>query len=354
MTDLLTARPEIKNWEEYDAHRAVYSFVNDAIGLLGFIAVHRKNADRPSFGATRLWHYQNQDCGLHDALRLARTMSYKAALAGLPYGGAKAVIIGNGQWQSRRPELLAAYAAVVDELNGVFITGTDVGLDQNDLRAMGQNSKNFVGFNDNATEFTALGVFSSIQVCLERVFGSLNITGRRFAIQGVGKIGTALARLLYQDAAAIFVSEVNEEHLRKFIKEFPRCLIASPEEIHKQKVDVFSPCALSNSITAKIAGELACPIVCGGANNQLEREEVGSMLSAQGIIYAPDYVVNAGGLISVVDEYENEIYVPERVRGKVLRVRDTISKILDADARFHYGANVAANMMAEKIFNGYD
>lgn len=354
MLDLLASRPEIKNWEEFDDHRAVYGFVDQETGLNGFIAIHRKNNSRPCFGATRLWHYENEDDALRDALGLARTMSHKAAMAGLPYGGAKAVIIGNGQWQSRRPELLAAYARVVDELKGDFITGTDVGLDQDDLRALGKGSKNFVGFNDNATEFTALGVLSSIQVCLARVFGSPKIAGRRFAVQGVGKIGTALVRLLYQDAAALCVSDVNQEHLQKFIKEFPRCLIIAPDEIHRQKVDVFSPCALSNSLTAKIAGGLACPIVCGGANNQLEREEVGSMLSAQGIIYAPDYVVNAGGLVSVVDEYENEIYDKNRVSQKILRIKDVLTKILDIDAPSRDGTNVAANMMAEKIFNGYE
>lgn len=353
LQDLLSLRPEIKDWEEFDDHRAVYVFNDAAIGLKGYIAIHRKNGRLPSFGATRLWHYESDDEALRDALGLARTMSYKAAMAGLPYGGAKAVIIGNGEWQTNRVKLLSAYAAVVDELAGAFITGTDVGLNQDDLRVLGQASGNFVGFNNDATESTALGVLNAMTVCLDDAFGGGDITSRKFAIQGLGKIGTALARLLYKDAAALYVSEVNDAHLQAFLKEFPKCVVVPPAEIHKQAVDVFSPCALSHSITLKVAQELPCRIVCGGANNQLEREEVGNVLLHQGIVYAPDYVANAGGLISVADEYGHEQYDHGRVMEKVGAIKGVMQEILATSAKIGEGTNFVANMMAEKVFNGY-
>lgn len=353
LQDLLADRPEIKAWEEFDDHRAVYGFTNDKIGLKGFIAIHRKNGQLPSFGATRLWNYQNSDDALKDALGLARTMSYKSTMACLPYGGAKAVIISNDKWQTNRAALLSAYAAVVKELEGVFVTGTDVGINQEDLRVMGQASRNFVGFNNDTTECTALGVLCAMMVCLDNAFGNSNITGRKFAVQGLGKIGTALTRLLYHDASAIYVSDVNRARLEDFMKEFPKCVITAPEEIHKQVVDVFSPCALSHCLTIKTANELHCPIVCGGANNQLERDDVGAALASQGIIYAPDYVANAGGLISVADEYGHEKYDHERVMAKVMNIKNTMSEILAISRKTGEAANFVANTMAEKVFNGY-
>lgn len=353
MKDLLIERPEIKDWEDFDDHRAVYGFKDEALGLEGFIAIHRRNGRLPSFGATRLWHYTNTDDALKDALGLARTMSYKSAMAGLPYGGAKAVITGNGQWQTNRVALLSAYANLVNELEGAFITGTDVGINQDDLRVLGQASQNFVGFNNDTTECTALGVLEAMRVCLDKALGSGEIKGRQFSIQGLGKIGTALGRLLYNEATQIFVSEVNQSQLETFTKEFPKCVVVPAEAIHKQAVDVYAPCALSHSVTLKVANELDCKIVCGGANNQLERDEVGNVLLNRGIIYAPDYVANAGGLISVADEYGHEQYDHQRVVSKVTAIKGTMEEILATSAKIGEGTNFVANMMAEKVFNGY-
>lgn len=353
LQNLLAERPEIKDWEEFDDHRAVYGFKDEKLGLEGFIAIHRRNGHLPSFGATRLWNYVNAEAALKDALGLARTMSYKSAMAGLPYGGAKAVIIGNDKWKTNRVGLLSAYAQLINELEGAFITGTDVGINQDDLRILGQASDNFVGFNNDTTECTAAGVLDAMKVCLDKAFGTSDIAGRQFAIQGLGKIGSALARLVYKDAAQIYVSEVNQTNLETFKKEFPKCVVVPAEEIHKQAVDVYSPCALSHSITLKVASELACKIVCGGANNQLERDEVGNVLQNRDIIYAPDYVANAGGLISVADEYGHDEYSHDRVMKKVRAIKGTMEEVLAISTKIGEGANFVANMMAEKVFNGY-
>lgn len=353
MLDLLVKNTEIKDWEVFDDHKFVYAFNDDSIGLKGYIAIHRRNEQLPSFGATRLWNYGSEDEALRDALGLSRIMSYKAAMASLPYGGAKAVIIGNDNWKTNRRELLRAYAEVVNKLEGSFITGTDVGLNQDDLRIAGEVSKYFVGFNDKATESTALGIFDAIAVCLEQVFGNDSVAGRKFAIQGLGKVGTELTKLLYPTAEKIYVCDINENRVKDFIREFPKCVAVPISEIHKQDVDVFSPCALSHSLTIKVINELRCPIVCGGANSQLEREEVGSLLFAKDILYAPDYVANSGGLISVADEYGNEVYDSERLKAKVMTIKDTMTNILVTSQKMGEATNFVANMMAEKVFNGY-
>jgi len=353
MIDLLTQDEHIKDLEEFDDHRCVYRFSDRAIGLKGYIAVHRKNGGMPSFGASRLWNYASEGEALRDALGLSRTMSYKSALAGLPYGGAKAVIMETPQWKSNRAELLHAYAEKVNELGGAFVTGTDVGLSQDDLRIMGEKCKFFVGFNNNATESTGLGIYYAMQVCLSKVFGSDDMSGRTFAIQGIGKVGTELVELIYKAAKKIYVADINPSRIRDFERQFPNCAALNPQEIHKQAVDVYSPCALSHALNKESVNELKCRIVCGGANNQLQNQQIGNILSIRGIVYAPDYVANAGGLISVADEHENKKFNKSRVAAKVFKIKNTMKEILEKSEKINEGTNFVANMMAEKIFNNY-
>jgi len=300
----------IEKLPEFDNHESVSSFEDKASGLKGFIAIHRRNGDFPSFGATRFWHYDRPEEALKDALRLSQMMSYKAALAGLPYGGAKGVIISpspdnNSISPQKKADILKAYANQVNYLGGRFITGTDVGITQEDLSIMAAHSPYMVGLHADPTKFTALGLFESIKICLQRVFGTNNIEGRSFAIQGIGKIGRAIAELLYQEGAKIFATDLKEKRLKELKRKLPRINLVAPSDIHKQKVDCFCPCALSGSLNKKTVPQLRCKIVAGGANNQLESNSIGRLLFERDILYAPDYLVNAGGLISVVDEYEN-------------------------------------------------
>lgn len=340
---------------EFDNHTFI-SFLNDAkTGLRGFIAVHRRNGDEPSFGATRMWHYESDTDALEDALRLSKMMSYKSALAGLKYGGAKGVIILNSHALDtrNRNKLLEAYAEYVNRLQGQFITGTDVGLTQRDLRTMDKKSEFIIGFNDNSTEFTALGIYYSMQVCLEEVFGNSEITERSFAIQGLGKVGSGIIDLLYKDAKKIFVSDTDKERVRKIKQKYPKVKVINSNDIHKQKVDVFCPCALSHALNSETVADLQCKIIVGGANNQLENEKVGELLFKLGILYAPDYVVNAGGLISVTDEFEHKRYDPKRVIDKVKRIKNTLKKIFSESKKQLKAPNIIANEMAEKIINKY-
>ncbi len=353
MTDfLLNEQNHIKDLPEFDKHSFISFIYDNESGLEGFVAIHRKNKDIPSFGATRMWNYVSDVEALKDALRLSKLMSYKAALAGLNCGGAKGVIINPGS-NIDRNKVLEGYAEKINFIKDHFVTGTDVGLTQDDLKVMKAKTPNIVGFNDNSTDFTALGIYHSIKCCFEQVFDEDDVQGRTFAIQGLGKVGSELIKLIYKDAAKIYVSDINPGRIKEIKSLYSNVIPIEPEEIHKQTVDVFSPCALSHSLNSKSITELKCRMVVGGANNQLENESIGDLLFKLGILYAPDYVVNAGGLIAVYDEHENEKYDHQRVLDRVLMIRDTLGQILTKSFKQKKPTNVVANEMAEKIFNSY-
>lgn len=338
---------------EFDKHRFIVFLHDEKSALKGFIAIHRGGLDKPAFGATRLWEYESEVQAIKDVLNLSRMMSYKSALANLPYGGAKAVIINPraGNDPERRKALLKEYAKRVNYLRGSFITGTDVGLDQKDLKIMSKESPYMVGSGVNPEYFTGLGLFFSTQVCLEEVFGSSQLQGRSFAIQGLGKVGTEFLELIYKDSGKIFASDIDKVKVRRAKRLFPRLQIVTPAETHTQKVDVFAPCALSDALTREKVHEMHAKIISGGANNQLANEGVGELLYNMGILYAPDYVVNAGGLMSVADEFEYSDSSTARVTKKVSKIRDTLRKIFSKSKKAHRATNLVADGMAENIFN---
>lgn len=344
----------IRGLPEYDNHHLVTYLHDERTALEAFVAIHRKNGALPSFGATRLWQYRSEEEALRDALRLSRLMSYKAALASLPCGGAKGVIIHSGEpTEDHRSALIEAYADKISSLKDSFVTGTDVGIRQSDLRVMRERTPNIIGFNDNTAEFTALGVYHAICCALRHVHGDDDLKERTFAIQGVGKVGGELLKLLYGETRGIFVADIDDERLRMMRSAYPNIEIVPTETIHRQVVDVFSPCALSSAVKTSNVSELACRIVAGGANNQLEKEDVGDILHKMDILYAPDYVVNAGGLIAVYDEYEHSDYDAERVREKVVKIEGRLDALIKASREQNRPISRIANEMAERIFNNY-
>ncbi len=351
---------EVKNLKEFDNHTLVSVVHDKTVKLTAVIAVHRANPDVPSFGATRFWHYATNLEGVKDALRLSRLMSYKAALAGLNCGGAKGVIIAERDPHqlkgAERTQLLEAYAARVNLFGGRFVTGTDVGVTQEDIDVMRKVSRHIIGFNDNSTEFTASGVFESVKAALQEVFGSPDLSGRSFAIQGLGKIGEGLLERLYESVGTkgkIFVSDIDEARVEEIKSKYPRVIPVPSSDIDKQDVDVFCPCALSGAINRTNVKLLRVKIVVGGANNQLETEAASDTLHARGILYAPDYVANAGGLIAVFDEYKNPAYDRARVEKAVLHIPETLRKIFAESRSENIAPSRVANRMAERIFNGY-
>lgn len=341
---------DFEELEEFDNHKLVTFLYNPAGNLRGFIAIHRGGLKLPAFGATRIWKYSNEADALKDALRLSRMMSYKSSLAGLKYGGAKAVIFDSCSSKKDRNLMVKTYARQVNFLDGHFITGADVGVSGHDLKIMLSESKFMVGGKSDPVRFTVLGVLYGIQVCLGEIFGNSNVWGRTFAFQGVGKTGLGLLRLIYHEAKKIYVADIDRKTIKHIKENFPKVDVVPVSEIHKQKVDVFSPCALSHEVNYKNVSAFNCKIVAGSANNQLEKTEVGELLYKLGILYAPDYVINAGGLITVVDEYENGDTDEKRVQKKVAQIKKTMKAIIAKAKRFHRATNVVADEMAEKIF----
>lgn len=354
---------KITELPEFDDHVLISYAGDEQTGLRSIIAVHRSNPDVPSFGATRLWHYATTLEGVKDALRLSRLMSYKAALAGLACGGAKGVILAkrtpkeaDPAFEKERARLIDAYAKRINILGGRFVTGTDVGIRQDDLDAMRRQSRNIIGFNDNSTEFTAIGVFEAVKAALQEKFGSPDPRGRSFAIQGLGKVGGSLLALLYDPVGSsgkIFISDIDALKVEEVKKKYPRVIAVAPDEIDEQEVEVFCPCALSGVINAKNVTRITAKIVVGGGNNQLADEDSGDALHSRNILYVPDYVANAGGLIAVFDEYKNPSYDRTRVEKAVLHIPDTLHKIFAESRNSNTPPNRVANAMAEKIFNGY-
>lgn len=348
---MITENEEIKpeDLPEFDFHKLIIKLNDPRVGLRGFIAIHRQNPFYPALGATRYWKYSSEKDALRDALRLSRLMSYKSAVAGLPYTGAKAVLIRDDKIEDKREDFFRAYAREINKLNGRFVTGADVGVYDSDINILKQETNYVIGCNVNSGFFTALGVFNGIKICLEEVFKSPNFKSKSFAIQGLGKTGISLVKLLSQKGAKLIGTDIDDEKLTAAQQKYPDLKIVAPTEIHKQTVDVFCPCALHGVLNKKTVAELNCRIVAGSANNQLTHGDIGKMLHEKGILYAPDYVINAGGLIGVVDEFEYGMPNKERIRRKLLVIKDNLKLIFDESKKLNQPPHAVANAMAEKI-----
>ncbi len=278
-------------------HEQVIAFQNNAVGLRGILAIHDTTLG-PALGGVRIWKYASEDEALDDALRLSRGMTYKAAISELPCGGGKCVILlCDGM---KRAEAFEAYGQLVESLNGRFFTGRDVGITDEDLQAIGRTTKYVAKEPDPAlgdvSEHTAIGVWHGMRACLE--FSGLIRSGKkiRVAIQGVGSVGMILARILTREGMELIVADVNEARAKEAAKELGARTVA-PEEIFSQECDVFAPCALGGVLSVESIPRVKARIVCGCANNVLATPEAGEELARRGIVYAPDYLVNAGGLI---------------------------------------------------------
>ncbi|MBI2120583.1 MAG: amino acid dehydrogenase [Parcubacteria group bacterium] len=334
---------------EFDEHKLVV-FVHDKKGRLrGFIAVHRSGAKNLSFGGTRFLKYDTTTDALRDALRLSKMMSYKCALAGINYGGAKGVIIDNPKLSSKK-DVIVDYARAVDYLGGRYISGADVGITWEDSQIMKHHTPYVGGFSRDITKETGAGIMFALEACLQEVFGSAKLEERTFAIQGIGKIGADVLARLYPQAKEIIIADIDPKKTAQAKKKFPKVRIVKPEEITSQKADVFVPCALSGVLNKKILSSLKCKIICGGANNQLKSDDVAVKLHAKHILYAPDYAVNAGGLISVIDEHEYKDYNDERIVKRLENIKHTLKNIFTQSKKKNISPVLVANKIAESFF----
>lgn len=343
-----------KSLPEFDDHNSVIFLYNKKAKLHGYIAFHRGGFRVPSFGATRFWEYASEVDALKDALRLSRLMSYKNALAGLPYGGAKAVLMKPKNGNYKKIEILTKYAKHIERLNGTFITGTDVGLCVKDLKFMMKRTKNIVGFKNNPEKATAQGVYYCMQSVARYLNGVRDIKNMSFAIQGLGKVGREILSLIYENSSKIYVSEINLKRLEIIKKEFPKIIAVNPKKIHKQDVDIFCPCALSNILNSKSINQIKARAIVGSANNQLKYIEVGQILHRLGILYCPDYVVNAGGLIAVVDEYQNKRPNKKRLEESLRSIGKRMDRILLQSKKTNKAPIIIADEIAKKIFSNYN
>jgi leucine dehydrogenase len=269
--------------------------------LKGFIVIYNDNLG-PALGGTRISRYKNAQDALTDAIKLAESMTYKSAIAGLPFGGGKGVIID--QPGVPRGDILKEYALVVDKLNGKFYTGEDVGLEEPDIQYMLRFSPYFVGKTGEAGDpsyFAALSAFNSIKVAMSFLFGSDNLKDRIFAVKGVGKTGSFLTKLLSHAGGKIYIYDTDRRKIKQLIST-TKNVYAVKEDPATLEADVFCPCALGNDITKDNVEKIKAKIVSGTANNQLESREVGDILHKRGVWKVPDYIANAGGLLDVADE----------------------------------------------------
>ena len=324
---------KFKYMEEYGYEQLCF-FQDKNTGLKAIVCVHNTVLG-PALGGTRVWNYATEEEAAEDVLRLARGMTYKSALAGLALGGGKAVIIGDPteirKDPTRREAFWRAFGRYVHGLSGRYITAEDVGTSTQDMVYVNMETNHVVGLpgrSGDPSPFTALGVFKSMQACCRHVYGDISLEGKTVAVQGVGNVGYYLCQLLHEAGAKILVSDVVEERVNRCVQEFG-AIAVDKADIYGAAMDIYAPCALGATINDDTLPQLKCKIVCGGANNQLRVPLVhGKALQDRGIVYAPDYLANAGGVINVSYEHAEGGYNEEAARRDIDRIYNRMREIL--------------------------
>jgi leucine dehydrogenase len=328
----------------FDNHEQVNFYHDARIGLRAIIALHR-TGERHALGGTRIVPYASEDEALQDVLRLSRAMTYKCAMANLPYGGGKAVIIGDPLKEKSVP-LLHSFGRCVDGLGGRFVTGEDVGVGVEDVEVMREVTKYVVGQSgSDSSAPAAYGVFSGIRAAVQHKLGRADLEGLRIAIQGLGQVGYALCRYLHQAGAHLTVADSRDERVQQVVKEFGVQAV-HPDDIYDQSVEIFAPCALGGVISRSVASILKATIIAGAANNQLAEPELDEVLAERGILYAPDYVINAGGVINNAMHLEQ--YDRDRVMVLSGEIYLTLLEVFRQAEQDHLPPGKAADRIAEE------
>lgn len=339
-----------KDLEGY-GHEQVVFFQDKASGLKAIVGIH-STVLGPALGGCRMWPYEHEGEAIKDVLRLSRGMTYKAAVAGLKLGGGKAVIIGDARTE-KTPELLKAFGRCVEQVGGRYITAEDVGMKVQDIDVIRTQTKWAVGGSNEGgsgdpSSMTALGVFQGLKAAVKASGISEDLNGLTIAVQGVGNVGYHLCSYLSAAGAKLIVTDIYKNQVEKVIEEFG-AVYCAPDEIYSAQCDVFAPCALGAILNKNTIPRLKCKVVAGAANNQLETSEDGYELVKRGIVYAPDYAINGGGLINVAAELDG--YNKELVLGKVNQIHGTIASILQIAKSENIPPHVAADRLAEKRLN---
>ncbi|HEX7784052.1 MAG TPA: Glu/Leu/Phe/Val dehydrogenase dimerization domain-containing protein [Sphingobium sp.] len=336
---------------DFDDHEGVHLFRDRASGLTAVIAVH-STALGPGAGGVRFWRYADRSDAITDALRLSRGMSYKNAMAGLPMGGAKGVILADAA-QTKTPAMLEAFGKAIDTLGGRYVTAEDVGISEADMITIARSTRHVSGLPVGAGAaggdpgpLTAYGVYLGVKAAVAEATGRDSVAGVHVAIQGVGSVGGGLARYLARDGASLTLADVNVDRAQALAQELGAQLV-SAEAIIGVEADLFSPNALGAVLNEYSIPLLKAPIVAGGANNQLATKADSARLHARNILYAPDYVINAGGIINVALEYLGQGDRDE-VNGRIEQIPDRLRSIWAESATSGRPAADVADAMAQK------
>ncbi|MBO9476181.1 Glu/Leu/Phe/Val dehydrogenase [Shimia sp. R11_0] len=334
------------------SHETVLRVCDDTIGLTGFIAVHSTKLG-PAAGGLRMRRYTSEDAALTDALRLSEGMTYKNAAAGLPLGGGKAVIMGDAT-QKTSAQLLT-FARAINTLEGTYWTAEDMGMSPDDMALLATETKFVAGLpkgphaSGDPSPITARGIFQSLKITAQHRFGSADLKGRKVAVQGLGHVGTYLCDLLHNAGAKLIIADIEPKRVAKLAKKYG-ATIAGPNEILTVEADIFAPCAIGAILNEDSIAKLRVAAICGGANNQLATPEDGARLHVRGILYAPDFVANAGGIINVATEVlgiaDRAAYVDE----KLAAVELTLGRIFERAASLDCSpAEVAVSIVDEML-----
>jgi leucine dehydrogenase len=337
---------DIFKFMEEQGHEQIVLCSDPAVGYRGIIAIHDTTLG-PALGGTRFWNYATEDEAIVDALRLAKGMTYKAAVTGLNLGGGKSVIIGDPRTK-RREMIFRAHGRFVDSLKGRYITAEDVGTGVEDMDFVQMETKFVAGLQGGSGDpspITAYGTYQGIKACLKEKNGNDSVKGLRIAVQGAGHVGYYLCQFLAEEGARLIVTDIDEERVRAVVEEFGAEAVA-PDKIYSVDAPVFAPCALGAIVNDKTLKVMKFQIIAGAANNQLEEERHGDELERRGVLYAPDYVINAGGLINVYGELYR--WSADRAKRKAGEIYETLLQLFELSKREGLPTYKAADRLAEQ------
>lgn len=330
-------------------HEEVVFCQNKDAGLKAIIAIHNSVLG-PALGGLRMWPYATEQDALNDVLRLSRGMTYKAAVSGLNLGGGKAVIIGDPS-RDKSEALFRAFGRFVNSLNGRYITAEDVGIDVNDMEHVYRETEFVTGVHQvhggsgDPSPFTAFGTLQGLMAAMQVQFGNEDVGKYSFAVQGVGHVGMEYVKLLRERGAKVFVTDINAELVQRAVDDYGAEAVDA-DAIYDTGADVYSPCALGGTVNEATLQRLQCKIICGAANNQLANNEIGDEVQRRGILYAPDYAVNAGGLMNVSLEIDG--YNRERAMRMLRTIYFNLARIFEISKRDNIPTYLAADRMAEE------
>lgn len=337
---------EIFTYMEKDDYEQLVFCQDRSSGLKAIIAIHDTTLG-PALGGTRMWNYQSETEAIEDALRLARGMTYKNAAAGLNLGGGKTVIIGDPK-KDKNPEMFRALGRYVQGLNGRYITAEDVGTTVQDMDYIQMETDYVTGTSassGNPSPVTAYGVYKGMKATAKAAFGSDSLQGKTIAVQGVGNVAYHLCELLHEEGANLIVTDINKAAVDRAVKNFGAKAVET-DEIYAVECDIFSPCALGSIINDHTIPQFKAKVIAGSANNQLASDQHGDILHENNILYAPDYVINSGGVINVEDELHG--YNEARAMKKVETIYDSLTRVYEIAEQENMPTYLAANHMAEE------